>query len=147
MESLERSLLNSYRIADGTWRDCTVTCEALQCLPEMSVLLATHTVKAIMWYCNKFCWQAFLSRATYLSGWFLTEKLIFLSVCLNGLLASGDLWLTSSIFSNEIEQYAVNVCVHGKDSKSHSENHGLDGALSPSPQKCLWWRSFEKAWA
>lgn len=64
--------------------------------------------------CTEFCRQAFLSKAAYLSALFLTEELIFLSFYLNGLLASGDLWLTSSIFSNEIEQNEANGCVHGQ---------------------------------
>lgn len=80
----------------------------------MAAVLATDILGAIMWYCNKFCWQAVLSNAAYLSALFLTEKLIFLSFYLNRLPASGDLWLTSSIFSNEIEQYEVNVCTQAR---------------------------------
>lgn len=66
---------------------------------------------------------------------FLTERPIVLSLYLNGPLASGDLWLVSSIYSNEIEWYEVNVCVHGQDSKSQPANLELDGTVSPS-QKC-----------
>ena len=64
-------------------------------------------------FVNKFFGQDFLSKEAYLSAFFLTERLIF-SFCLNRLLASGDLCLISSIFSNEIEQHEVNVCVHGQ---------------------------------
>lgn len=63
---------------------------------------------------TSFCGQAFLSKDASPSALFLTENFVFLSFYLNGLLARGDLRLTSSIFSNEIEQYEVNACVHGQ---------------------------------
>lgn len=40
---------------------------------------------------------------------FLTGKLMFFPARLNELLATGDLWPVSSIFSNEMEQYEVNI--------------------------------------
>ena len=83
-------------------------------LLQMTLLPATYILKAIVWYCNEFRGQAFLSKAAYLNALFLTAKLIFLSFYLNDLLARGDLWLASSIFSNEVEQHEVNVCVHGQ---------------------------------
>lgn len=77
----------------------------------MTLLAFEHDYVIII---TSFCGQSFLSKAAYPNALFLTEKFVFLSFYLNGLLARGDLGLTSSIFSNEIEQYEVNVCVHGQ---------------------------------